>query len=512
MPNAYDRGKLRILRRVYNRRMRRVEQMARDPWPYQEFAFRYLMLQATTTDFGRQHGLNPLISLQQYRRRVPPASYEFYEPYIELMLKGERSVLWPGKVRYFSLTSGTTAERGNKYIPFTNQLWRVNRKAGRDSLFFHCHRCGDDLSLFLGQMLFLGGTTSLSKVSTGIYSGDLSAILSKRIPPFYKPYYLPGDQIAKITDWEEKIDRIAKLVQGRDVRMISGIPSWMLVLFEKVRKEYGDPEAQLTEIFPELRLMITGGVNVKPYRPLFEEVVGPDVDFEEVYPASETFVAIQDAGPEDGLLLMCDYGVFYEFIPAARIEEEQPPRLTVAEVETGVNYAVLITSPGGLYSYLLGDTVRFVSLNPHRIIVTGRTKHFLSAFGEHLIVEEAEAAVDAACRVTGAVVKDFTAAPVYTDSTGELPYHEWLVEFVEQPDDLERFARALDDKLLELNDDYAAHRRGDASLGAPRITVLRPESFFDFMKVRGKLGGQNKVPRLKNDREFADLLHGLQES
>lgn len=511
MPDLLERSKLTILRRVYKRRMRRLERQLRDPWPAQESALKYLMARAAQTDFGRDHGITATISLDEYRRRVPPAPYERFEPYIERMLDGERSVLWPGKVRYFSLTSGTTAERGNKYIPFTNQIWQVNHNAGRDCLFFHCNRRGGDLSLFLGQMLFLGGTTDLSKVSTGIYSGDLSAITSRRLPPFYKQRYLPGDKIASISDWEEKIDRIAKVVQGKDVRMISGIPSWLLVLFERVREEYGDPKAKLTEIFPELRLLITGGVNIRPYLELFDEIIGENVDYEEVYPSSETFIAIQDQTPEDGLLLMCDYGVFYEFIPAERAFDDNPPRLTVAEVETGVNYAILITTPGGLYSYILGDTVRFVSTYPHRLTVTGRTKHYLSAFGEHLIVEEAETAIEEACKVTGAQVREFTAAPVFPDLPNQLPYHEWLVEFTEPPDDYDAFIRLIDEKLLELNDDYAAHRCGDASLAPPRLTVLREDSFFDFMKVRGKLGGQNKVPRLKNDRELADMLHALQD-
>lgn len=511
MPDLFNKSKQTLLRRVFNRRMRSLERMMRDPWAAQESTFRYLMRQVAATEFGRDHGLSPQTTLAEFRRRVPPHSYEDYEKYIERMLAGERSILWPGRVKYFSISSGTTAERGNKYVPFTNQLWLVNRSGGRDTLFFHCRRRNGDLGLFSGKMLLLGGTTDLTPVSTGIYSGDLSALTSRRLPPFYKQYYLPGDKIASISDWEVKIEHIARVVQGHDLKMISGIPSWLLVLIERIRHEYGDPHARLVDIFPDLRLVITGGVNVRPYLDIFHETIGEDVDYQEVYPSSEAFIGVQDESPEEGLLLMSDYGVFYEFVPAARIFEDDPPRLTVAEVETGVNYAILLTTPGGLYSYILGDTVRFLSTYPHRLIVTGRTKHFLSAFGEHLIVEEAEAAIREASRRTDSKVKEFTAAPVLPDTHGTPPHHEWLIEFKKAPADLDEFARRLDEMLKELNDDYAAHRLSDSSLAGPTITVLRDNSFFDFMKVRGKLGGQNKVPRLKNDREYADLLHALQD-
>jgi len=502
--------KVSVLRRAYDRRMRELDGVLRDPWRRQERAFRDILAAASRTAFGRDRGLTARMSLADFRRRVPPAPYEAFDPYIGRMLAGEPSVLWPGLVREFSLTSGTTAARGNKYIPFTRGLWLSNKTAARDSLFFHVRRRGGDFGVFAGKMLFLGGTTTLNREGPGVHSGDLSAITIRRLPLFYRPYYLPGYRVGAIPDWEEKIDRIARLVRGVNLTLISGIPSWVLVLLDKIRADHGKPEATLRDIFPNFRLLVSGGVNVYPYLDLFRRTVGPEVDFAETYPASEAFVAVQDGAMEDGMLLETDSGVFYEFVPAGRIGEDDPPRLVLPEVKTGENYTIVLTTPGGLYSYILGDTVRFTGTDPPRLVVTGRTKHFLSAFGEHLIVEEAEEAVRTACERTGARVLDFTAAPVFPEKSGELPRHEWLVEFETPPADLSAFERALDERLAELNADYAVHRRDDASLLPPRVTSLRSGSFYNFMKARGKLGGQNKVPRLKNDREFAEELHGLQ--
>jgi len=502
--------KVSVLRRAYDRRMRELDGVLRDPWRCQERAFRDILWAASRTAFGTDRGLTPEMTLAEYRRRVPPAPYEAFDPYIGRMLSGERSVLWPGLVREFSLTSGTTAERGNKYIPFTQGLWLSNETAARDSLFFHVRRSGGDFGVFAGKMLFLGGTTTLNREGPGVSSGDLSAITIRRLPPFYRPYYLPGYAVGAVPDWEEKIDRIARMVRGVNLTLISGIPSWVLVLLEKIRENHGRPDAALRELYPNFRLLISGGVNVHPYLDLFRRTVGPEVDIAETYPASEAFIAVQDGAMGDGMLLETDSGVFYEFVPAGRIGEDNPPRLTLPEVKTGENYAIVLTTPGGLYGYILGDTVRFTGTDPPRLVVTGRTKHFLSAFGEHLIVEEAEEAVRTACERTGARVLDFTAAPVFPEKSGELPRHEWLIEFETPPADLSAFERALDERLAELNADYAVHRSDDASLLAPQVTVLRPGSFYAFMKARGKLGGQNKVPRLKNDREFAEMLHGLQ--
>jgi hypothetical protein len=502
--------KVSVLQRVYDRRMRELDGVLRDPWRFQEQALRRILAAASRTVFGRDRGLEAGMSLAEFRRRVPPAAYEAFDPYIARMLAGEPSVLWPGLVREFSLTSGTTAARGNKYIPFTRGLWLSNKTAARDSLLFHVRRSGGDFGVFAGKMLFLGGTTKLNRERPGVWSGDLSAITIRRLPPFYRPFYLPGYRIGAIPDWEEKIARIARLVRDVNLTFLSGIPSWVLVLLEKIRAVHGRPDATLKELYPGFRLLVSGGVNVYPYMDLFRRTVGPGVDFAETYPASEAFIAVQDGNLEDGMLLETDSGVFYEFVPAGRIDDDDPPRLTLPEVKTGENYAILLTTPGGLYGYILGDTVRFTSTDPPRLVVTGRTKHFLSAFGEHLIVEEAEEAVRTACERTGARVLDFTAAPVFPEESGELPRHEWLVEFETPPDDLEAFGRILDGRLAELNADYAVHRRDDASLLPPLVTPLRPGSFYDFMKARGKLGGQNKVPRLKNDREFVDILHGLQ--
>jgi len=502
--------KVSILRRAYDRRMRELDEVLKDPWRFQEEALAGILAAASVTAFGRDRGLTADLTLAEFRRRVPPTPYEAYDSYIGRMLAGERSVLWPGLVREFSLTSGTTAARGNKYIPFTRGLWLSNSKAARDSLFFHVRRRGGDFGIFTGKMLFLGGTTTLNREGPGVYSGDLSALTIRRLPLLYRRYYLPGYRVGAIGDWEEKIGRIARMVRRVNLTFISGIPSWVLVLLDKIRADHGRPDATLKEIYPGFRLLVSGGVNVYPYMDLFRRTVGPEADFAETYPASEAFVAVQDGAMEDGMLLEVDGGIFYEFIPAERIEEDDPPRLALPEVQIGVNYAILLTTPGGLYSYILGDTVRFTSTDPPRLVVTGRTKHFLSAFGEHLIVEEAEEAVRTACGRTGARVLDFTAAPVFPEKSGELPRHEWLIEFETPPADLAAFGQVIDERLGELNADYAVHRRDDASLLPPRVTALRPGSFYAFMKARGKLGGQNKVPRLKNDRELADMLHELQ--
>jgi hypothetical protein len=475
----------------------------RNPLEGQERALRALVRRARHTAWGREHGYGDIRGIADYQGRVPVTSYLDLRRQVERAIGGERDVLWPGRPTAYCKTSGTTA--GDKYIPVTREAFRAHRQGGLDTLLVALRRVGHPESLD-GPMLFLGGTTRTEALGCHAEVGDLSGLAVRRLPVWIRNRYTPGPDIAAILEWERRLSATARLVRSQDIRLISGMPSWMLVLFERIRTLADDPELPLGRLWPNLAVFVHGGIRMDPYRSVFEAAIGRPVHYLEVYPASEGFVAIQIAASDPGLTLMLDYGLFYEFVPVAELGSDTPRRLTIAEVRVGDAYAVLLTTPAGLWSYVLGDTVRFVSLAPPQLVITGRTRHFVNAFGENVIVEEVERAATAACARTGAELVEFTVAPVYPRGAAQRGCHEWAVEFRTHPASLAGFARTLDETLRELNTDYRTKRVGDVGMEAPRVTPVAPGTFSRWLRSRHQLGDQHKVPRASNQREVIDAV------
>ena len=491
-------------------RRRALEGVARDAVRVQETTLLHLVRSARATEFGRSHGFDDIRSVANYQARTPLGDYLRFVPLWSRALDGERDVTWPGRVNYWVKTSGTTA--GDKLIPVTQDAFRAHRRGGWDALLVASERLESD-RLLGGPLLFLGGCTALSRVGKDAWVGDLSGLVVRDLPPGVRTRYSPGRAIASIPDWDQRIEAVANLVQGQDLRLISGMPSWLLILFERVARAARAghrPFANLGECWPNLRVFVHGGVSFAPYRATFEEWMGRSLEYVEVYPASEGFVALQTerAG---GLTLMLDYGIFYEFVPVEDLGRARPRRHTVADVELDRPYAVTLTTPGGLWSYLLGDTVRFTSRDPLRLVITGRTRHFVNAFGENVIIEEVEQALVVACRRTGAEPGEFTVAPRYPSAGEPRGGHDWLVEFRTPPRDRQAFVRQLDEALAAFNSDYRTKRTLDVGMLAPRLIELPVGSFHRWMREAGKLGDQHKVPRVLNDRAVVEaLLAGIE--
>jgi GH3 auxin-responsive promoter len=492
--------------RVYAAHRRRaLEGVARDAGRVQEAALLDLVNAARETAFGRSHRFEQIRSVADYQARTPLGDYLRFQPLWTRAINGERDLTWPGRPRYWAKTSGTTA--GDKMIPVTPEAFRAHRKGGWDALLIAAERAGFE-RVAGGPLLFLGGCTSLKPVGQGCWVGDLSGLMVQDLPPGFRSRYSPGREVASISDWDQRIDAVAELIQHQDLRLISGMPSWLLILFERVaraRRAAGRPVASLGECWSNLGALIHGGVSFAPYRATVEEWMGRPIEYVEVYPASEGFVGLQTERT-GGLTLMLDYGIFYEFVPVEDLGRARPRRHTVAEVELDRPYAVALTTPGGLWSYLLGDTVRFTARDPLRLAITGRTRHFVNAFGENVIIEEVEQALVVACRRTGAEPAEFTVAPRYPSAGEARGGHEWLVEFRIPPRDRKAFVRGLDEALAALNTDYRTKRTDDVGMVAPRLVEMPSGSFHRWMREAGKLGEQHKVPRVLNDRAVAEAL------
>ena len=485
------------------RRRRAWEAVARAPIVTQERTLLGLVARARDTVIGRQHGFASIRTVADYQRRVPLRDYLETKRLLDRAFGGEQDVTWPGRPHYWVKTSGTTA--GDKVLPVTREAFAAHRRGGWDALLMAAERAGA-AALLGGPMLFLGGCTRLQPMGDGCLVGDLSGLVMRRLPPGIRGRYSPGPDVSAIPDWETRIEAVAQLVARQDLRLLSGMPSWMLILFERVARLDGGARRPLGERWPNLKVFVHGGVSFAPYRTIFDERVGRPLERVEVYPASEGFVGVQTERV-GGLTLMLDYGIFYEFVPFEDLRSAAPRRHTVADVELDRPYAVALTSPAGLWSYLLGDLVRFTARDPLRLEIIGRTRHFVNAFGENVIVEEVERAMVEACRRTGARVTEFTVAPRYANGAETRGRHDWLVEFAETPHGpLEGFTRLLDETLQQLNTDYRTKRTGDVGMLPPRLIPLPRSTFYLWMRSRGKLGGQNKVPRLTNDRAAAEGL------
>lgn len=469
-----------------------------EPYRFQHQIFRDLIRSGKSTRFGMDHHFSHINNHEDFKKHVPIRDYEDLKTYIEEVVKGKSDILWKGTPAYLAKTSGTTS--GTKYIPITSDSIPNHIHGARNALLSYVNETGR-ASFLDGGLIFLSGSPELEEKG-GIKTGRLSGIVNHHVPGYLRTNQKPGYETNCIADWEEKLEKIIDETIGEDMTLISGIPPWVQMYFDRIQARTGK---KIKDVFPNFSMFVYGGVNFEPYRAKLFETIGKKVDSIETYPASEGFIAYQDSQREEGLLLLLNSGIFFEFIPAEEFFDESPRRLNIEEVALGKNYAVIINSNAGLWGYSLGDTIRFVSKNPYRIVVTGRIKHFISAFGEHVIGEEVEQAMKRTMsKFQDVGLVEFTVAPRVTVQEG-LPHHEWLVEFAKTPADPEAFALELDNQLRNLNVYYDDLIRGNI-LRTLRITALPPNSFISYMKSLGKLGGQNKVPRLSNDRKIADAL------
>lgn len=484
------------------KRFHQIQLFMRYPYETQRELLFSLLDFAKNTEWGKKYGFKDITTYEQFRAQVPLHFYEGIQDDVERLRAGEQNIMWPSEIKWFAKSSGTTSSK-SKFIPVSQEaIEDCHFKAGKDMLSIYCNN-KPETKVFSGMGLRLGGSTYINNVDNKSYYGDVSAIIIENLPLWVEMRSVPNNRISLMGEWEEKLEAMANTTVREDVSSLAGVPSWMLVLARKVLEKTG--KSNLHEVWPNLELYLHGGVNFGPYRQQFEELL-PDSKFSflEIYNASEGFFGIQDRSDSDELLLMLDYGIFYEFIPMDQFDGENSHCIPLSEVEEDRSYALVISSNSGLWRYIIGDTVRFTSVEPYRIKITGRTKHFINAFGEEMIIENAETAIQKACDATGAEVDDYSAAPVYmSDSSGA---HEWLIEFAREPKDLNQFTQVLDLTLKELNSDYEAKRYKDMALKMPLVNVARKGLFYDWLKSKGKLGGQHKVPRLSNDRKHLEEM------
>ncbi|NRD18537.1 GH3 auxin-responsive promoter family protein [Winogradskyella eckloniae] len=481
-------------KRVY----KSIKKWSSKPIETQQKVFYNLISEAKDTAFGKDHNFNSISTIEEFQNQVPIRDYEALKPYVERVVAGEKDVLWKGKPIYFAKTSGTTS--GAKYIPITKESMPTHVEAARNAILMYIHETGN-AKFVDGKMIFLQGSPILEE-KNGIKLGRLSGIVAHYVPKYLQKNRMPSLETNCIDDWETKVDAIVEETINEDMSIISGIPSWVQMYFEKLIEKSGK---NVGDLFKNFNLFIFGGVNYEPYRAKFENLIGRKVDSIELYPASEGFFAFQDQQKEKGMLLQLNSGIFYEFIEAEHFFEDHPKRITIADVKLSVNYVMIISTTAGLWAYNIGDTVQFTSLKPYRVIVSGRIKHFISAFGEHVIGKEVEQALKEATENTSISVNEFTVAPQINPEEG-LPYHEWLIEFEHEPDDEAQFIEALETSLKHQNSYYLDLIDGKV-LRSLKITKIKKDGFQTYMKSIGKLGGQNKIPRLSNDRKIADCLY-----
>jgi hypothetical protein len=477
---------------------RQTTEWSLKPVHYQQKVFEYLIREGKQTAFGKDHGFADIKTHKDFISQVPIRDYEQLKPYVEKVLHGEPDILWKGKPAYFAKTSGTTS--GTKYIPITKESVPNHINSARNALLSYVHETGNG-SFLDGGLIFLSGSPELDE-KAGIKTGRLSGIVNHHVPQYLRSNQKPSYATNCMEDWEEKLDKIIDETINADMTLISGIPPWAQMYFDRIQARTGK---KIKDVFPNFSMFVYGGVNFEPYRAKLFETIGKQIDSVETYPASEGFIAYQDSQRAEGLLLLLNSGIFFEFVPTEEYFNANPTRLTIEEVELGKNYAVIINSNAGLWGYSIGDTVKFVSKNPYRIVVSGRIKHFISAFGEHVIGEEVEKAMKFTMQKFPEVeLVEFTVAPNVAPKEG-MPHHEWLIEFSNQPINMEAFCLELDEQLRKLNVYYDDLITGNI-LTKLKISVLKKNAFIDYMKSLGKLGGQNKVPRLSNDRKIADAM------
>lgn len=459
-----------------------------------------LIQKAQATEWGKLHQYSKIRTFTDFQTKVPISTYEDLFPYIDRMMQGEQNILWNEKIKWFSKSSGTTNAR-SKFIPVSpTALVQSHFRGGRDMMALYV-RNNPKARFFWGKGLSIGGTFQQNPENPNVFIGDISAVVVQNLPKWAQAIRTPPLHVAMMDKWEEKIEAMAEVTMKQNVTSLLGVPTWTVVLLQRILEISG--KKHIEEVWQNLEVFIHGAVSFTPYRNLFKSLA-PSIKYVEVYNASEGFFGVQDDITRDDMLLMLDYGIFYEFIPILEIDDENPTTIPLEAVELGKNYAIIITTNGGLWRYKIGDTVKFTSVNPYRIKITGRTKHFINAFGEEVIVENAETAITHACHLTDSVVMEYTAGPVYMAENQQSGGHEWIIEFDKEPHDLDLFVNILDAKLKEVNSDYDAKRYKDMALKKPVVHKVPIGTFYNWMKKRGKLGGQNKVPRLANTREYLD--------
>ncbi len=498
-----------IVRSLTASRLRKLDESRRAPQAFQQSIFNSLIVAGRETQFGAQYVFKDISTLEQFQQRVSLHEYDALKPYIDRMRSGEQHVLWNTPVHWFAKSSGTTADK-SKFIPVSNEsLQRCHYQSTKDVLMFYINNYPKS-RLFNGRALTLGGSHR-PEVDGNIRSGDLSALLIQNSPWYAEIVRTPPREVSLIADFETKVQRIAEIVTKQNVTNFSGVPSWNLVLMKRILEVSG--KKNLLEVWPNLELFMHGGISFVPYREQYRQLIpSDDMHYMETYNASEGFFAIQDDPKDASMFLLVDAGIFYEFIPMNKLAEAQAGTFTafdtVETVKAGVNYAMVITTNGGLWRYLIGDTVMFKSLYPHKIKITGRTRHFINVFGEELIVDNVIAALKATCHATGAQVSNYTVAPIFMDASAK-GAHEWVMEFETPPADIDAFATVLDKELCNVNSDYEAKRSNNTTLNKLVLTVVPKGTFYEWMRSRGKLGGQNKVPPLYNTREYVEALKKL---
>jgi hypothetical protein len=489
------------------KRIHQIELFKKYPVEVQHELFRNLMDQGSLTRFGLEHNFSRIQTVEDYKKAVPIRNYEQFKSYIDLLRDGQQNVLWHSKLKWFAKSSGTTDDR-SKYIPVSKEaLEECHYKGGKDLLaLYYIQR--PNANVYSGKSLILGGSSRINSFNEDGYTGDLSAIIIRNLPVWVELKRTPSRDIALMDNWEEKIEMIAQTTVHEDVTMMAGVPSWTMVLLKRIMELRNTDN--ILDIWPNLELFMHGGVSFKPYREQFKKLIPSEgMNYLETYNASEGFFGIQDRLGHDDMLLMLDYGIFYEFMPMSEYGKPHPKTIDLKDVQLGENYAIVISTNGGLWRYLVGDTIKFTSTSPYRIQVSGRTKHYINAFGEELMVENADIAMQHAAELTNAQVTDYTAAPVFMSekSSGA---HEWLIEFERLPGNIEEFIHHLDTKLREINSDYDAKRAFDFILKKPIVQALSSGTFYNWLKRKDKLGGQNKVPRLCNDRRYVEEVLNLQ--
>lgn len=484
------------------KRMHQIELFMKYPHDVQEEWFRKLLLSARGTEWGKKYGYAEIEDYKTFANRVPINNYEDLKPYIDRMRNGEQNLLWNSDIRWFAKSSGTTSDK-SKFIPVSEEaLEDCHKKGGKDLLSIYCNN-NPETRIFTGKILGMGGSHLIDNPGAGSVVGDVSAILMENLPTWLELIRTPELSIALMSEWEEKIEKIARITSNEDVTNITGVPSWTLVLLKRILEITG--KSNIKEVWPNLELLIHGGVSFTPYRQQFHRLIEGPMNYLETYNASEGFFGIQDRTDADDMLLMLDYGVFYEFIPMNEHHLQEASPVILEKVVPGVNYAMIISTNAGLWRYRIGDTVTFTSTDPYRIRITGRTRNFINAFGEELIIDNAQKALEKACSKTGAVLNEYTAAPVYFSEAGS-GAHEWLIEFEKEPTDPGYFTEVLDNALKSLNSDYEAKRYHNMVLDLPVVRSLPAGTFYNWLKISNRLGGQFKVPRLSNERKYVDEI------
>lgn len=488
---------------IMKKRIHQIELFMKYPHDVQEEWFQNLISAAEATEWGKKYDYKSILTPEEYKKRVPISDYDDIKGYIDRMIKGEQNILWPSDIKWFAKSSGTTSDR-SKFIPVSMEaLEECHYQGGKDMLSIYCHNKPDN-KLFTGKSVVIGGSSQINNFSPDSYYGDLSSILIRNLPFWAEFKRTPNLDVTLNPNFEEKIEQIAQITIKEDVTSLAGVPTWNIVMANRILEI--TKKDNLLEVWPNLEFYGHGGVSFKPYREQFKQLIPSDeMYYLENYNASEGYFGLQDQSDSEDLLLMLDYGIYYEFLPTEYLDAENPKTLNLDEVELGKNYALIISTNAGLWRYKIGDTIRFTSLSPYRFQISGRTKQYINTFGEEVIVDNAEQALQTACHETNASIRDYTAGPVYFKEN-EAGAHEWIIEFEKKPSDFQKFCEILDQKLREINSDYDAKRYKNMALKQPIIHSAPTSTFYNWMKSRGKLGGQNKVPRLSNNREYLDTL------